>query len=96
MAELNATISRLTGRPGKPVAVIPDAVGGFMAKMTGWMPGAPITMDQWRMLQVPNVVAEGAKGFDAFGIRPQPFEAVADIWLTPYRKGGRFSVKSPY
>jgi uncharacterized protein YbjT (DUF2867 family) len=96
MAELNDSISRLTGRPGKPVAVIPDAVGGLIAKFTGWLPGAPITMDQWRMLQVPNVVAEGAKGFEAFGIRPQPFEAIAADWLTPFRKGGRFSQKSPY
>jgi NADH dehydrogenase len=96
MAELNATIGRLTGHEGKPVAVIPDKVGGLMAKLTGWLPGAPITMDQWRMLQVPNVVSEGAKGFDAFGIRPQPFEAIAGTWLTAYRKGGRFSVKSPY
>jgi NADH dehydrogenase len=95
MAELNATISRLTGREGKATAVIPDKVGGLMAKLTGWMPGAPITMDQWRMLQVPNVVADGAKGFEAFGIRPQPFEAIAGTWLTAYRKGGRFSVKSP-
>ena len=96
MAELNATVGRLTGHEGKPVAVIPDAVGGLMAKLTGWLPGAPITMDQWRMLQVPNVVAEGAKGFEAFGIRAQPFEAIAGTWLTAYRKGGRFSVKSPY
>jgi uncharacterized protein YbjT (DUF2867 family) len=96
MAEINAAISRLTGREGQPVAVIPDAVGGMIAKFTGWLPGAPITMDQWRMLQVPNVVSEGAKGFEAFGIRPQPFEAVADIWLTAYRKGGRFGAKSPY
>jgi hypothetical protein len=48
------------------------------------------------MLQVPNVVSEGAKGFEVFGIRPQPFEAIAGTWLTAYRKGGRFSVKSPY
>ena len=96
MAELNDSISRLTGRPGKPVAVIPDAVGGLMAKLTGWLPGAPITMDQWRMLQVPNVVSPEAKGFEAFGIRPQPFEAIAGTWLTHYRKGGRFSQKSPY
>jgi NADH dehydrogenase len=96
MAELNASITRLTGHEGKPIAAIPDQVGGLMAKLTGWLPGAPITMDQWRMLQVPNVVSEGAKGFEVFGIRPQPFEAIAGTWLTAYRKGGRFSVKSPY
>ena len=97
MAELNTAIARLTGRPGKTMAVIPDAVGGFIARAAGWLPGAPITMDQWRMLQVPNVVSEGAAGFDAFGIRPQPFEAVGGNWLTAYRKGGRFGREtSPY
>jgi NADH dehydrogenase len=96
MAELNTSIARLTGRPGKTMAIIPDAIGRLMARLSGWLPGAPITMDQWRMLQVPNVVGGDAKGFEAFGIRPQPFEAVAETWLTPYRKGGRFGVKSPY
>lgn len=96
MAELNATISRLTGREGKATVAIPDKIGGLMARLTGWLPGAPITMDQWRMLQVPSVVSEAAKGFDAFGIRPQPLEAIAGTWLTAFRKGGRFSVKSPY
>jgi len=96
MEELNRSITRLTGHEAKPIAVIPDAVGGLVAKLTGWLPGAPITMDQWRMLQVPNVVSPDAKGFDAFGIRPQPFEAIAATWLTAFRKGGRFSAKSPY
>lgn len=96
MGELNRAILKLTGRETKPVAVVPDAIGGLIAQATGWLPGAPITMDQWRMLQVPNVVAENAKGFEAFGIRPRPLEAVAETWLTPFRKGGRFAQKSPY
>jgi len=95
MAELNAAVLKLTGREEKSIATIPDAVGGMMAKLTGWLPGAPITGDQWRMLQVPNVASAGTKGLDAFGIRPQPLEAIAGTWLTPFRKGGRFGVKSP-
>jgi uncharacterized protein YbjT (DUF2867 family) len=96
MAELNAEVLKLTGREAKAVVTIPDAIGGLMAKAMGWLPGAPITMDQWRMLQVPNVVGEDAKGFEAFDIRPRPLEAIAGTWLTPYRKGGRFAQKSPY
>lgn len=95
MAELNAAVLKLTGREGKSIATIPDAIGAMLAKLTGWLPGAPITADQWRMLQVPNVVAADARGFEAFGIRPQPLEAIAGTWLTPFRKGGRFGVKSP-
>jgi uncharacterized protein YbjT (DUF2867 family) len=96
MAELNREIARMIGRPDKWMVEVPDLIGGAMASATGWLPGAPITSDQWRMLQVPNVVDERAAGFDAFGIRPTPLAAVAEAWLTPYRKGGRFSVKSPY
>lgn len=96
MTELLQVVTRLAGRPDKTLAPIPDAIAGFMAKAFGWLPGAPITADQWQMLQVPNVVAEGAAGFEAFGIRPQPLAAIGATWLTAFRKGGRFSVKSPY
>lgn len=96
MNALLHVVARLTGREQQARATIPDPVTGFLAKVAGWMPGAPITGDQWAMLQVPNVVREGAEGFEAFGIRPQPLEAVAATWLTAFRKGGRFAVKSPY
>lgn len=96
MAELLKIVARLTGRPDKAMAPIPDAITGFMARATGWLPGAPITSDQWAMLQVPSVVAPGAAGFEAFGISPRPLEAIASTWLTTFRKGGRFGTKSPY
>lgn len=70
---------------------IPDFVSGPMATLTGWLPGAPITRDQWNMLGVPNVVAEGANGLNAFGIVPTPLSAVAEGWLTQYRRHGRFA-----
>lgn len=95
MAELNTLIAELIGQPGKWLLPLPDAIGDAMARFTGWLPGAPITSDQWRMLQIPNVVGNDARGLEAFGINPTPLRAVADAWLTPYRKGGRFSIKSP-
>jgi len=96
MAELNHYIAERTGRGGKMVADIPDSVGGMMAKMGGWLPGAPITQDQWLMLQRDNVVGQGAEGFEAFGISPSPLAAIAEGWLTAYRRSGRFAAKSPY
>ncbi len=89
MAELNRWICAATGR-NRPVVEIPDAVGRLMARM-GWLPGAPITWDQWLMLQRDNVAAEGARGFEAFAIRPAPLAAVAEPWLAPYRRHGRFA-----
>jgi uncharacterized protein YbjT (DUF2867 family) len=91
MADLNRWICRATGR-GRPLALIPDPIGKAMARLTGWLPGAPITWDQWLMMQRDNVAA--GDGFEAFNLRPAPLAAVAESWLTPYRRHGRFA-KAP-
>lgn len=95
MRELNQWICDRTGR-NRHLIDIPDAVGAALAKFTGWLPGAPIIRDQWLMLQRDNVVGARAKGFEDFGIEPTPLAAVADGWLTSYRRHGRFAAKSPY
>lgn len=66
---------------------LPDAVGALLARL----PGTPITTDQWLMLQRDNVVADGAEGLTALGIRPTPMAAVAEEWLVRYRRQGRFA-----
>ena len=96
MAELNRMICEITGRGGKMMVPVPDGIAGMMAALTGWLPGAPITSDQWKMLQRPNVASGELPGFEAFGIRPEPLGALAETWLQSYRKGGRFAVKQPY
>lgn len=90
MAEIQRYLARETGRAPRMVA-LPDAMGAAMARLTGWAPGAPITWDQWLMLQRDTVVAEGAKGLGAFGIAPTPLAAVAPSWLVQYRRQGRFA-----
>lgn len=75
----------------KPLVDVPDFVAERMASLTGWLPGAPITRDQWLMLQKDNVVADGAAGLDAFGLRATPLEAIAPTYLVRYRKQGRFN-----
>ncbi len=69
---------------------VPDAIAGALARFTGWAPGAPITWDQWLMLQRDNVVASGAPGLEAFGVTPTPLSAVAPGWLVRFRRQGRF------
>jgi NADH dehydrogenase len=91
MAELNRWICDATGR-SRPLAEIPDPIGKAMTRLTGWLPFAPITWDQWLMMAKDNVAT--GPGFEAFGIRPAPLEAVAEAWLTPYRRHGRFA-KAP-
>lgn len=95
MRELNQWIGDATGR--KRVLIdVPDGIGAMMAGLLGWLPGAPITSDQWLMLQRDNVVSEGAESLAAFGITPTPLAAVSEGWLTAYRRHGRFAAKQPY
>lgn len=93
---LSGWIAERTGRGGKLVADIPDPVAGMLARALGWLPGAPVTWDQWLMMQSDSVAADGADGFEAFGIAPAPLAAVAEGWLTAFRRSGRFAAKSPY
>jgi NADH dehydrogenase len=95
MRELMEWVCETTGR-GRPLLDIPDPVGRLIARTTGWLPGAPITWDQWLMLRRDNVVAEGAPGLEAFGLPRTPLAAVSEGWLTSYRRHGRFAAKSPY
>jgi NADH dehydrogenase len=91
MAALNAWIADAIGSETKLIA-LPDPIVGALARFGGWLPGAPMTWDNWLMLQHDNVVAPGAAGFAAFGIDPSPIAAVAPKWLVRYRKHGRFSL----
>ncbi|HYG47061.1 MAG TPA: complex I NDUFA9 subunit family protein [Allosphingosinicella sp.] len=95
MRELMEWICETTGR-GRPLVDIPDPIGRLIARTTGWLPGAPITWDQWLMLRRDNVVSEGAEGLEAFGLPRTPLSAVSEGWLTSYRRHGRFAAKSPY
>lgn len=86
MRELNSTIAHSAGL--KPEIVdLPNFVGNAISRL-GFLPGAPLTRDQWLMLQKDNV-ARGP-GLEAFGIAPTPLGAVAHEWLGRFQKGGRF------
>jgi uncharacterized protein YbjT (DUF2867 family) len=93
MRELNEWIAQTIGVNTLMIDV-PDAVAGAMATATGWLPGAPITRDQWLMLQKDNIVAEGAAGLGAFGIAPISLDMAARGWLVLYKNHGRFGAKA--
>lgn len=90
MAMLNRRVAAMIGRNPSFLAV-PDHLAALMAKAGSFLPGAPITWDQWLMLQSDNVVAPDAEGFAAFDIDPAPMAAVAPGWLVRFRRHGRFS-----
>jgi uncharacterized protein YbjT (DUF2867 family) len=94
MLELNQWIARNIGQPGKFFVPVPDFAAKALAVGTGWLPGAPITADQFKMLGRDNVVS-GIDGLAAFGIAATSLDIVADDWLTLYRKHGRFGRTTP-
>ena len=95
MRTLNQRVCEATGHR-RTLVDVPDAMASAMAGLFGWLPGAPITWDQWLMLQRDNVVSPGVKGLKDLGVAPTPLAAVAEEWLSSYRRHGRFAAKSPY
>ena len=92
MRALNRWIAEATGHR-RAMIDVPDIMAAAMASGLGWLPGAPMTKDQWLMLQSDNVVSDSVQGLGAFGIVPTPLEAVAEGWLVRYRRLGRFAKK---
>jgi len=88
MRELTQQILAAAGRD-TALADVPGPIASLISWF-GFLPGAPLTRDQWLMLQRDNVASEGAPGLEAFGIKPTPFAAVAPGWLGMYG-GNRFA-----
>ena len=89
MRQLNAAIAKEAGQsPG--MIDVPNFAADLMSRF-GFLPGSPLTRDQWLMLQSDNVAAPRAQGLEAFGIAPTPLAAVAHQWLGRFSRGGRFA-----
>jgi uncharacterized protein YbjT (DUF2867 family) len=89
MVELHRAILELSGQDPE-IIQLPDFFGTVMSWF-GWVPGAPLTRDQWMMLQRDNVPSGDLPGLEAFGIRPTPLAAVGYEWLGRFHKGGKFA-----
>jgi NADH dehydrogenase len=88
MVELHRAILEITGQRPQ-ILPMPDLFGRLLSQL-GWLPGAPLTRDQWLMLQRDNVPSGELPGLEAFGIKPTPLAAVAPEWLGRFR-GNRFA-----
>ena len=89
MMELHRTILEISGQKTDLVPM-PDVFASLLSSL-GWLPGAPLTRDQWLMLQRDNVPSGEVAGLEAFGIEPTPLAAVAYEWLGRFQKGGKFA-----
>lgn len=66
------------------------------AALTGWLPFAPITLDQARLLRTDNVVKAGADAAKVgtladLGVAPTAVEAVIGTYLYAYRAAGQYA-----
>ena len=88
MLDLNRRIAAAQNRERAFIA-LPDAVSGAFATLTGWLPGAPLSSDQWALLKAGNVLS-GPNGMDALGVTARPLGLFLERWMVRYRKHGRF------
>ena len=89
MLSLHKAILEITGQKTE-IVPLPDLVGSLLSYL-GPIPGAPLTRDQWLMLQRGSVPSGSLPGLEAFGIKPTPLAAVGDEWLGRFQKGGKFA-----
>lgn len=89
MAELNRKIAAAQGRR-RVFAELPDWASKGFAALTGWLPGAPLSLDQWALLEAGNTASGAFPGMKALGIAPRPLELFLDRWMVRYRPHGRF------
>jgi NADH dehydrogenase len=88
MIELHRAILGITGQD-TDILPLPDLAGKLLSSF-GWLPGAPLTRDQWLMLQRDNVPSGEYPGLEALGIKPTPLGAVGGEWLGRFQ-GDRFA-----
>ncbi|MCB1430362.1 MAG: sugar nucleotide-binding protein, partial [Nitratireductor sp.] len=79
------------------VVNLPWFLAKAMARLTGWMPGAPVTLDQVIMLQTDNVVSPEAvrsrTTLEGLGIVPRSMAAILPSYLVRFRPAGQFTRK---
>ncbi len=70
---------------------LPDFVSEAIATFTGWLPFAPLSRDQWKLLQAGSVAANGIGDLTTLGVAPRPLGLFVDRWMIRYRSQGRFN-----
>lgn len=71
----------------------------FAAKMLGavvqYVPGAPLTLDQMRLLEKDNVASGELPGLEELGIEAQAAETILPTYMVSYRPGGQYNPMQP-
>ncbi len=80
--EILEYIMATTGRR-RLLLPVPWGLATAMARLLQLMPKPLLTVDQVKLLQTDNIVADGALGLTALGITPTPLATVASTFLSP-------------
>jgi len=70
---------------------LPFSLAAFQAKFLQFLPNAPLTPDQVRLLKHDNIVAAGAQTLADLSIEPETVEAVLPAYLWRFRREGQYS-----
>ncbi len=71
MKDMQRAINQAVGR--HPLLYpMPNLAAKAFTILTGWLPGAPLTRDQLKLLSVDNIVTPGMPGLTELGIQAQP------------------------
>ena len=92
MLELHQRLAAAQGRK-RWFVELPDMVSSAFATLTGWMPGAPLSHDQWTLLSAGNVASGRLPGLKELGIAAHPIGLFLNAWMVRFRKHGRFGDK---
>lgn len=93
MGDLNRRIAASAGRTREFIE-IPNSISKIIAAVTGPLPGAPITSDQFKMLGQDNIVADGANDLNSLGVNATPLASLLPGWMDKYATRGRFEAKT--
>lgn len=89
LADLNRRIAGAQARE-RLFIELPDGVSGLIVALTGWLPGAPLSRQQWQLLKAGNTVSGTLPGLAELGVSPRPLGLFLDRWMVRFRKHGRF------
>ncbi|WP_370676099.1 complex I NDUFA9 subunit family protein [Pleomorphomonas sp. PLEO] len=91
-----AIIERLLAETGRQphLLTIPFGLATLAARLSAWLPGAPLTPDQVELLKVGSVVSAAAIGegrtLEALGIAPTSLGAVLPEYAVRFRPHGQY------
>lgn len=91
-----AILERLLAETGRRpyLLTIPFGLAALGARLTAWLPGAPLTPDQVELLKTGSVVSASAIGegrtLDALGIAPTSLGAVLPEYAVRFRPHGQY------